>query len=46
MSNTPTLDEIAVHAKENRVDYSWALACFYWRGNPQERARITRELKK
>ena len=45
-SNTPALDEIAAYAKENCIDYAWVLTCFYRRSNPQERAHITRGLKR
>jgi hypothetical protein len=40
------LDEVRAYAKEHEIDFNWVLTCFYWRGTPQERGRITRELNK
>ncbi len=42
---TSILDEARTYAKKHKVDFNWVLTCFYWRANPQERGRITRELK-
>ena len=40
------VDEARAYAKEHKIDLGWVLVCFYWRASPQERGRITRELKR